>query len=189
MRFNGNVWESVGSPGFTVTVADYPDISCNSDGSPYLVYSDAGSYNKAHVKQFDGFGWNDVGGDGFSEGWASFTHILLSPSNIPYVAFIDGNILGLGGATVMKYDSVFVGINEVPESGFSLYPNPATNMVTFETNPPSLLTIMNLNGQQLLTRQITEPKTQLDISTLPAGVYVVRLTNDRTTQVGKIIKQ
>jgi hypothetical protein len=47
---------------------------------------------------------------------------------------------------------------------------------------------MNLNGQQLITRQITEPKTQLDISNLPSGVYFVRLMDDKTVRVVKFVK-
>jgi len=48
---------------------------------------------------------------------------------------------------------------------------------------------MNVNGQQLITRHITEPKTVIDISSLPSGVYFVRLTGDKTVEVGKIIKE
>jgi len=79
----------------------------------------------------------------------------------------------------MKFDSV-LGINEQNESGLLMYPNPATNKITVETfaiPTKSQLSIMNLSGQQLITRQIIEPKTQIDISTLPEGVYFFRLTS------------
>ena len=45
------------------------------------------------------------------------------------------------------------------------------------------------SSQQLITRQITEPKTQIDISNLPSGVYFVRLAGERMVKVGKFIKQ
>jgi hypothetical protein len=45
-----------------------------------------------------------------------------------------------------------------------------------------------IEGQQLVTRQITHPKTQIDISNLPSGVYFVRLTSDRTAEVVKFVK-
>ena len=51
------------------------------------------------------------------------------------------------------------------------------------------LAIVNMEGQQLVTRQITKLKTQIDISSLPSGVYCVRLTNDKTVEVGKFIKK
>jgi hypothetical protein len=51
------------------------------------------------------------------------------------------------------------------------------------------LTIVDIEGQELITRQITEPKTQIDISNLPSGVYFVRLINDKTVEVGKFVKE
>ena len=92
----------------------------------------------------------------------------------------------------MKYDSVMVGIKEQQESRLSLYPNPAIDKITIETSSmltKTKLSISNLSGQELITRQITSPKTQLDISSLPSGIYFVRLKNDKTVAMGKFIKQ
>jgi hypothetical protein len=75
---------------------------------------------------------------------------------------------------------------------YKFYPNPSSDFITIETSAiptESQLSISNLNGQELITRQITQPKTQLDISSLPNGVYFVRLTSDKTVATGKIIKQ
>ena len=92
----------------------------------------------------------------------------------------------------MKYDTVSVGINEQQESRIKLYPNPATDKITVETSgtpQESHLAIVNAQGQEFIIRQITQPKTQLDLSSLPSGVYFVRLTNDKTVEVGKFVKQ
>ena len=51
------------------------------------------------------------------------------------------------------------------------------------------VSIFGIAGQELITCQITEPKTQLDISNLSGGVYFVRVTGERTVEVGKFIKQ
>jgi Secretion system C-terminal sorting domain len=114
----------------------------------------------------------------------------MSPSGQPYVGYEDfGNSYKV---TVMKYDSVYTAIDELSESRLSLYPNPATDKITIvsiATPIQSQLSIMNLNGKELTTRQITQPQTQIDISNLPSGVYFVRLTSDRTVEMGKIIKQ
>jgi hypothetical protein len=72
-----------------------------------------------------------------------------------------------------------------------IYPVPTTDKITIETSTTpvkSHLSIMNLNGQELMTCQITSSKTHLDISNLPGGVYFVRLTSERMVEVGKIIK-
>ncbi len=77
------------------------------------------------------------------------------------------------------------------DTGFTFYPNPANDKITIETSPSpviSQLSIMNLDGQEVLTRQINQTKTQIDISSLPSGVYFVRVTNDKTVEVGKFIK-
>ncbi len=77
----------------------------------------------------------------------------------------------------------------ITESLLTIYPNPTSNKIIIETNTTGDLSVLNIGGKQLLQQKITEPKTQLDISTLPSGVYVVRLTNDKTAQVGKFVKQ
>jgi photosystem II stability/assembly factor-like uncharacterized protein len=77
-------------------------------------------------------------------------------------------------------------------NALNIYPNPASNTITIETSAiptQSHLSISNLNGRELITRQITQPKTKIDVSALPSGVYFVRLTGERTVEVGKFIKQ
>ena len=197
MKFDGTSWVYVGNPGFSVwSEYIYVSLAFNSSGQPFVVYEDI-QWLKAIVMKFDGINWVYVGpSDGFSNGGSYFTSIALSPSDDnPYVVFADGG--DSLKATVMKYDSVFAGIKTPQHSQISLYPNPASDKITIETsaNPTipiaigSQLSIMNVNGQQLITHQITMHKTQIDISNLPSGVYFVRLTGDRTVEVGKITKQ
>jgi hypothetical protein len=72
---------------------------------------------------------------------------------------------------------------------FSIFPNPAYSQITVETTPAeSQLSILNLYGQELIKHIITEPKTVIDISNLPGGVYFVRLVSGRNVKVEKIIK-
>jgi photosystem II stability/assembly factor-like uncharacterized protein len=98
------------------------------------------------------------------------------------------NILkkGYGGWTSVKE-------KEPNAQKFILYPNPANKEITIELSsspePAVQLSILNINGQQLITRQITELRTQIDISSLPSGVYFVRVTNDKTVEVGKFVKE
>ena len=75
----------------------------------------------------------------------------------------------------------------------SIFPNPSSSQITIE--PPTTLhkntfmAIYNLSGQQLITRQITEPITVVDVSGLIAGIYFVKVWDDEKVMVGKIIKQ
>jgi photosystem II stability/assembly factor-like uncharacterized protein len=75
---------------------------------------------------------------------------------------------------------------------FKIYPIPSYDAITVETSASqakSELSILNTNGQKLITRQITESRTQIDIGDLPPGVYFVRLTGGKTVQLGKFLKQ
>jgi hypothetical protein len=139
--------------------------------------------------KFDGISWVNVGDAGFSANVASSTCLAINRQGEPYVAYRDQ--ANNWGITVMRYRSN-AGISELTSPGISIYPNPAHDYMTVETSfTPSqdLLSISNLNGQQLITRQITQPKTQIDISYLPSGVYLVRLINDKTVEVGKIVRE
>lgn len=183
-------WKYVGTSGFSTGLTNYISLAFSPSGQPYVAYQDGGNSNKATVMMFDGVSWVNVGNAGFSSGATSDESLAFRPSGEPYVAYRDGG--NDSKATVMKYDSVYAGVNEPQESRFSLYPNPVTDKITVETSSTptqSQLSIMNVNGQQLITRHITEPKTVIDISDLPIGVYIVRLTNDKTVEVGKIIKE
>jgi hypothetical protein len=190
MKFNGTTWVNVGSAGFSAGEAYYTSLAFSPSGQPYVAYEDNGNSDKATVMKFNGTNWVDVGTAGFSAGKANYTSLAFSPSDDqPSVIFQDWT--NSKTATVMKYDSIYVGINEQKESKLSLYPNPSTNKITLEISgetTESNLSIVNIEGQQLIARLITEPITQLDISTLPYGVYFVRLTGEKTVQVGKIVK-
>jgi hypothetical protein len=189
MKFDGSTWGNVGNAGFSAGWACYTSLAFSPIGQPYVAYMDYGNSLKATVMKFDGTNWINVGNAGFSDGEADFTNLGFSPSGQPYVAYKD--IGNYGKTTVMKYDSIHLGINELKESRVSLYPNPASEYVTIRIAAPvtSQLTISNINGEELITRQITQPKTQLDISSLPSGVYFVRLTSEKSVVTGKIIKQ
>jgi hypothetical protein len=79
------------------------------------------------------------------------------------------------------------------ENQLYIHPNPSSTQITIETPTTlfknAILTIYNINGQQFITHQITESTTVIDVSTLEHGVYIVKVTDERTVQVGKLIKQ
>jgi hypothetical protein len=119
-------------------------------------------------------------------------------SHLSSVHFTDANTgyaVGDNGTILKTTNGGFpLGVNETSSTSNSLkiYPNPSSDKITVETSASPAnkeLSIMNINGQAVITRQITEPLTQISISTLPGGVYFVRMTGEQTVQSGKFVKQ
>lgn len=65
------------------------------------------------------------------------------------------------------------------DTGFRLYPNPASDEVRIQTMLPAAnmnIDIFDLSGRRVLHNSLPSGKTVLDISKLPPGVYSVRVT-------------
>ncbi len=89
-----------------------------------------------------------------------------------------------GGANC--YTQTSNGVQEVSkvEAGMNIYPNPATHELNieiqyhqdFDANNTSGYTIQNLTGQVVLKGDLTisQEKTEIDISSLSSGIYVVK---------------
>jgi len=86
-----------------------------------------------------------------------------------------------------------VGLNEgnPSESQFSIFPIPSSTKITI-TAPITLskfqISIFNLNGQEVIRQENTEPSSVIDISRLPQGLYFLKLTSNSAVKVFKIVK-
>ncbi len=100
-----------------------------------------------------------------------------------------------GSAVVLRFHSkIGNSINDNSKKNkhfLNLYPNPASEKVTIITDMTehSIISIYNLQGQILLQQQIQQGKTDIDISELAKGVYIVRLNSNARVEVGRIIKE
>ena len=73
-------------------------------------------------------------------------------------------------------------VDETETEGFLLHPNPASSILVITNNvipssPNINYFITNLLGQTLLTGQITSGSQQIDVESLPAGMYFITLGN------------
>ena len=71
-----------------------------------------------------------------------------------------------------------VGIVETIENGFSVYPNPANGVLFVETRhgtslPDPIYRITNIMGQTVLSGNIAAETHQINIASLPAGLYFI----------------
>ena len=99
--------------------------------------------------KFDGTEWIYVGEPEFSLSRIWFISLAFNPFTAePYVAYND---LGISRkATVMKYDSVYVGINDEQMEHLQIYPNPAITKIAIDfknqTNKNKCIEILDIKG-------------------------------------------
>ena len=82
-----------------------------------------------------------------------------------------------------------VGIEtEIASSEFSIYPNPAEDVLTIELNAIGNKTveITNMNGQVVEKLNFSETKNQVSISNFQAGVYFVKIHNGSAKRFVKL---
>ncbi len=84
-----------------------------------------------------------------------------------------------------------VGIEQIKESEFRIYPNPANNILYVLNLKESIeYNILNTFGQLITTNKITKLESRIDISALSSGVYQLHLINKNgKSQYLKFIKQ
>lgn len=77
------------------------------------------------------------------------------------------------------------------ESEITVYPNPACNILYVSSARPNNLmkvSLMNLEGTILKETAAVDPVESIDLTDIPAGLYIIKIRNDCNTIYKKIIK-
>ena len=89
------------------------------------------------------------------------------------------------------YNNILSTYNEDSVDDFSVYPNPVNNHVfikfPFETKKVEVA-IYNVLGKQQLQQLVNNDKPFMDISYLPGGLYILKITDETSSISFKIIK-
>lgn len=85
--------------------------------------------------------------------------------------------------------NVTLSVGGFDAASFKFYPNPATDVLTVSySNVISEVVIYNLLGQQVLTARPNATQTQMDVSSLTAGTYLLKVTSDEVSKTIKVVK-
>ncbi len=80
-------------------------------------------------------------------------------------------------------------INEIDISKLiskvDIYPNPTTGLVSIKAERIKSIEVINLQGKQIYTGK----ENQIDLSTQPKGIYIIKVITDKQTITQKLIKQ
>lgn len=90
-------------------------------------------------------------------------------------------------------NEVIVGTNHKPYPGvgIGLFPNPAGDQLFLKTELPvnARVLIYEMNGQLVQTNTLEYSQNEIDISQLPAGLYLVKVMDNRNVYIDKFIKR
>lgn len=85
------------------------------------------------------------------------------------------------------------GINDERRGNkYKIYPDPVHDKLTIEQESPGMggaLSLFNIDSQLLVTKEISNFKTELDLSSYRKGIYYMIIKNDREIVTRKIIKE
>ncbi|MBK8684999.1 MAG: T9SS type A sorting domain-containing protein [Bacteroidetes bacterium] len=86
------------------------------------------------------------------------------------------------------------GLNDLDATALEIYPNPTQSSVVIKTTDVRMneanIQICNTTGEIVLQSKLKNGTAQLDLESIPAGVYMAFIINDQQQRiVKKIIKQ
>jgi Secretion system C-terminal sorting domain/Outer membrane protein Omp28 len=123
----------------------------------------------------------------------SFTHtlpILQNVNKVEVVALLLDSATGLiANATIFDLGAkIALATTNFDEKGkFSIYPNPTTGILHLETEKAVNVTIIDVLGKIMLTKNNITNQSGLDISSLSKGIYFARITGENSNFIEKII--
>jgi len=125
--------------------------------------------------------------------WTAINTGIIYNSLFVYALAIEKDTLFAGTDSIVwkRRLSDITGIIEIDnnKSNIVVYPNPAKDKLTIESLQKSTIEILNIQGQTISQQQIQQGKTDIDISGLAKGVYILRLCSNDKTAVTRIVKE
>lgn len=164
----------------------YPYGSLISDGT-FLYGMTYGDMESVFKIQLDGSGYYKM--YEFSLGSLNGSGpqgSLIINGNFLYGMTYYGGIYGEG--TIFKLGiSTDISENNMASS-FNLYPNPNNGRFTIETKKNDyVLNITNILGEIVYKSEIKNQKSEIDLSKLPAGLYLINIETEIGTGIQKLI--
>lgn len=135
------------------------------------------------------------------------TQSSYNTDNVQKLTFSNGNLLvtsttgaveshPLAGNRYINFTDLTLSTSNTTamQNGFYVYPNPASHMLHVSNSNPNksieLVQVISLDGKLLMqVKPMESSNTQLDISALPQGMYLCKISSDNQQQIIKFLKQ
>jgi len=116
---------------------------------------------------------------------------LDTEAGVVYSVLIDGVLSslgnGLGAFQVEVTQLMVVNVTNIEETAIQLFPNPTTGILHWQNINPERVQVFDYTGKLLMSVQ--QPTTELNISALPAGFYLIRIEEGSEVYSAKVVKE
>ncbi len=176
----GDVW-------YSVTVPASGNITIESDINTGTAITDTGlAVYSGSCGALTQVGCSDDDGNG------NFSKVSLTGRTPGEVLLV--SVWEYGGGTdgtfqVSAYDAS-LSSNSFDNASFAAYPNPVKDVFNVSySSEISSIRVLNLLGQEVITKQVNATSTQIDMSPLSAGAYIVNVAVGDAIKTIKVVKQ
>ena len=176
--FDGANWSAIGSD-LVSGSGDAIDISFNLSNEPVVGFRDETNGGKSTVMEYDGSNWTSVGLPGFTA-ISSGQSLEFDSNGIPYLAYVDEE--SADKLSVKRYAAPNASLVSLIETdNLVLYPNPNEGTFTVEQEGMTHYQLVNLQGKRIDAGALNEKHT-FSYNNLTPGMYILRVTGEKTTQ-------
>ncbi|MBL7886706.1 MAG: T9SS type A sorting domain-containing protein [Flavobacterium sp.] len=137
-------------------------------------------------------GCDDDGGPAGPNGLMSILSLTgQTPGSTLYIGVWRYSLgTGVNGSFVISAYDASLATSTFDNASFVAYPNPVKDVLNLSyTQNIDKVQVVNLLGQEMMTKSINAAQSQIDMSNLPIGTYLVRVTANDEVKTIKVIKE
>ena len=181
---DNGMWEALGPNAYWDTVFAKVDTFFYEVHKPQASFSTTGFENVYMFidESTEASQWHWDFGDGFYTNEQNPIHEFMVSGSYKVVEMVLNDLTSWDTTSTMV--DITVSVDENPSKEIIIYPNPATDKIMITGNFKTV-TLLNLKGYKLLETD----KHQVNIGSLPVGIYFVKVVTNRGVVVKKLVKR